>query len=61
MAIAEAFSRVQEPSLAFVACHDKTYTVTPVAVGVQAGIVVGQITDVQVVLVGALDRSELLY
>ncbi len=47
--IAEASSRVQGPSLASGEIEDKTYTVTPVAVKVHAGIIAGEITHMQVV------------
>ena len=45
----EAYSRVQSPSLATVALEGKTYTVTPAAVDVYAGVIAGEMTDMQVV------------
>jgi len=48
-AVIEASSRVQGPSLATVALEGKTYTVTPVAIEVHAGVIAGEITDIQVV------------
>lgn len=47
--IADTSSRLQGPSLASVAVEDKTYTITPVAVEVHAGIIAGEITDMRVV------------
>src|SRR5512134_2979374 len=41
--------RVEGPSLAPVGFEDKTYPVTPAAVEVHAGIIGGEITDMQVV------------
>jgi len=48
-AVIEASSRVQGPSLAAVALEGKTHTVTPVAIEVHAGVIAGEITDMQVV------------
>ncbi len=48
-AVIEASSRVQGPSLAAVALEGKTDTVTPVAIEVHAGVIAGEITDMQVV------------
>jgi hypothetical protein len=44
----EASSRVQSPSLATVALEGKTYTVTPAAIEAHAGVIAGEITDMQV-------------
>jgi len=48
-AVIEASSRVQGPSLATVALEGKTYTVTPAAIEMHAGVISGEITDMQVV------------
>ncbi|PYM29937.1 MAG: hypothetical protein DME15_20030 [Candidatus Rokuibacteriota bacterium] len=40
---------VQGPQAPSAAMEDKTYTITPVSVKVQAGIVTGEISDIQVV------------
>ena len=42
-------TRLQGPSLASVAVENRTYTITPVAVEVHAGIIAGEITDMRVV------------
>ena len=39
----------QGPPLATVVLEDKTYTATPVAIEVHAGVIAGEITDIQVV------------
>jgi hypothetical protein len=49
LAVIEAPSRVQGPSLATVALEGETYTVTPAAIEMHAGVISGEITDMQVV------------
>ncbi len=49
LAVIEASSRVQGPSLATVALEGEIYTVTPMAIEVHAGVIAGEITDTQVV------------
>lgn len=49
LVIAEASSRLQGPSLTSGAFEDKTYSITPVAVEVHAGIIAGKITEMRVV------------
>ena len=48
-AVIDASSRIQGPSLATVVLEGKTYNASPVAIEVHAGVIAGEITDIQVV------------